>query len=320
MRFKFLNIGILVAFLAAIFLAFMHSQDIQDWIRLRNYTAPANIAAFVAQDSMTPKAQHIFYVTHPTLETNLGSFQKECANSEQTIVLGCYRTGVASDSQLFIRDITDSRLQGVEQVTAAHEMLHAAYDRLGASQKQAIDTMLQDYYRTQLNDQRIKDTIESYKKTEPDDLVNEMHSIFGTEISSLPAPLEEYYKQYFANRKQITDYAQAYEGEFTSRKAQVDADDAKLAELKTRIKTEEQALQEQLSALQSDRASVENSNDQAAVNEYNSRVVSYNAGIRRLQSDISAYNTLVEERNQIAAELQSLQSSIDTRLTTQQAQ
>ncbi len=84
-------------------------------------------------------------------------------------------------------------------------MLHAAYNRLNSADKSRIDNSLQKYYQHTLTDQRIKNIIAAYKKTEPNDLVNEMHSIFGTEVAELPPELETYYKQYFSNRSVVVN-------------------------------------------------------------------------------------------------------------------
>jgi hypothetical protein len=309
-----------VAFIAAVIVGFSKAQAIEDWLRLRNYTPPASIVTLASEDTMTPLAKHIFYVTHPTLEANVQAFRQDCNNSEQTIVLGCYKSGVGSGSFLFVYQVQDPRLHGVQEVTAAHEMLHAAYDRLSTKDRNNIDAMLEDYYKNDVKDQRIIDTINAYKKTEPNDVVNEMHSIFGTEIPNLPTPLENYYKKYFTDRSQVTAYAANYEDEFTSRRDQISADDARLADMKAQIQSEEQDLSAQLASLQADRANIENSTSRSEVDAYNSRVSRYNSGVHQLQADIASYNALVEARNSIAAELASLQSSLDTRLTTQAAQ
>ena len=314
---KILKTTITVAFLAAVFVTLTHFQDIADWFKLRNYTPPAAVKAFTIADTMTPHAVHLFYINHPVVESNVSTFRANCSIAEQTIVLGCYK---GNEYGIEIYNVKDPRLNGVQQVTAAHEMLHAAYDRLSTKDRDSVDAMLQNYYQHDLTDQRIKDTINAYKKTEPNDVVNEMHSVFGTEVANLPAPLEQYYKQYFTNRAQVTNFAASYEGEFTKRKSQIDADDQQLSIMKTQINSEESSLQAQLAGLQADRASVENSDSQTVVNAYNSRVNAYNAGVRKLQSDITTYNALVVARNVIAAELDSLQSSLDTRLTTQTAQ
>jgi len=308
---------ITAALLAAVILAFFHLQDISDWFKLRNYTPPAAVKALTVADSMKPYSIHIFYVNHPQLESNVTTFRQRCAIAEQTIVLGCYR---GNEQGIEIYNVQDARLNGIQQVTAAHEMLHAAYDRLSSKGRNNVDAMLEDFYNNQLTDQRIKDTINAYKKTEPNDVVNEMHSVFVTEVANLPAPLENYYKKYFTDRSKVTAWAAGYEGEFTSRKNQIDADDQKLSLMKNQIQAEESSLQAQLDSLQADRGSVENSNSQSVINAYNARIAAYNNGVRNLQRDIETYNTLVEDRNSIASELKSLQSSIDTRLTTQSAQ
>lgn len=314
---RIFNTAILVAVIAAVLAVLTHATAIQDWFRLRNYHPPAAVQAFTVQDTMTPYATHLFYINHPEIQSNVATFRSKCTVAEQTIVLGCY---LGNEDGIEIYDVSDSRLNGVEQVTAAHEMLHAAYDRLSTKDKNSVDAMLQDYYQHDLTDPRIKDTINSYKQTEPNDVVNEMHSVFGTEVANLPPPLEQYYSRYFTDRAKVAAYAASYEGEFTSRKSQIEAYDQQLSILKSQIQNEESDLQSQLVSLQTDRARIQNSGNQSDVDSYNASVSAYNAGVRKLQSDISYYNGIVSQRNSIAAELESLQSSLDTRLSTQPAQ
>jgi hypothetical protein len=304
----------IAVFFAAIFFGLTHVMAIEDWLKLRNYTPPTAVAALAGEDAMTDYARHVFYVNHPQLENNVSLFRQKCALAEKTIVLGCYHS---NQRGIDVYDVKDSRLNGVQEVTAAHEMLHAAYDRLSSSERKKVDAMMVNFYNNGLNDERVKKTIDSYKKTEPDDVVNEMHSVFGTEVANLPAPMEAYYKKYFIDRAKVTAFEASYEGEFTNRLAQIDADDQTLAGLKSSIEDQERSLESQLQSLQSDRSRVESSGSQAEVNSYNARVSSYNSAVRRLQSDIAEYNNLVKERNAIAAELKSLQSSLDTRLTQQ---
>ncbi|HET7529147.1 MAG TPA: hypothetical protein VFJ84_02890 [Candidatus Saccharimonadales bacterium] len=318
------GLALTLALLSVPFLVYFNAQALTDWWRLRGYTPPKPVSSLAAQDTMTPYARHVFYVNHPDLESSASQFRADCNESEQTIVLGCYRS---DQNGIFIYDVQDKRLAGVQQVTAAHEMLHAAYDRLSASDKSSVDNMLADYYNTGLTDQRIKDTINEYKKTEPNDLVNEMHSIFGTEIARLPAPLEKYYQRYFTDRQAVIGFEQSYQGEFTSRESQIKADDAKLASMKADIESQEASLRAQAQAINADRARLDSQKAAGDTQAYNSgvpgfnrEVEAYNAGVERLRREISAYNQLVVERNAIAVELTSLDQAIDTRLSTQSAQ
>lgn len=321
------NITSLVLSLAIVSLPFIgwwKAQAIEDWWKLRGYSPPANIAAFAADDTMTPQAVHDFYVNHPQLVSGVTSFRQDCPEAEQAIVLGCYKP---IQNGIFVYSVKDARLDGVEQVTAAHEMLHAAYDRLSSKDKSYVNGLLEDYYKHDLTDQRIKDEINGYKQTEPNDVVNEMHSVFGTEAGNLPTPLENYYKRYFTNRSVVVGFASNYQQEFTTRIAQIDADDIRLSDLKNRITQLESSLQAQLSQINADRTKLDSMRSRGQVSQYNAavpgfnaEVAAYNQGVAELQADISEYNDLVTARNSIASELRSLDGSIDTRLTTQSAQ
>jgi len=310
--------------LAAPFLVWWKAQALTDWWQLRDYSAPAAVSALAAQDTMTAYAKHVFYVNHPDIEANPAQFQKDCNESEKTIILGCYHS---DQNGIFVYDVQDPRLSGVEQVTAAHEMLHAAYDRLSAKDRDYVDGLLEDYYKNQLTDQRIIDTINSDKQSEPNDVVNEMHSVFGTEVANLPAPLETYYKKYFDNRQAVAGFASSYEDEFTTREDQIKALKSQLDQLKTSINSQEADLDAQLKQINADRAKLDSERSSGRIAEYNAgvsgfnqEVNSYNNSVETLRSSINQYNQVVEQYNAVAKELASLAQSIDSRVQPQATQ
>ena len=178
---------------------------------------------------MNEYGKKLFYVQRPLLQ-NLDEFRNSCSTSEQTIVLGCYKTNVG----IYIYGIEDSRLQGVKQVTAAHEMLHAAYDRLSQSEKNKVNQLTLSAFN-QLTDERVKKNIESYRTRDASVVPNELHSILATEVDSLPPELEQYYKKYFIDRHKIVAFSNQYEGEFTRRESAIDAYDKQLEDTKSSI-------------------------------------------------------------------------------------
>jgi len=300
----------------AVLLILIEHQAIYDWLRLRDYKPPADIAALASDDELTLAAKKVFYVNHPLVQDK-SDFAKSCPNGDkETAVLGCY---TPNQRGIYVLSVTDDRLAGIEQVTAAHELLHAEYDRLTAGDKHEVNSMLMDYYRHDLQDETIKKQLDSYKKTEPNDLVNEMHSIFGTEVGGLPAPLEDYYKRYFTDRNKITAYYNDYEAEFTTRQLQIQQDDAQLKTWKAQItsleadlKSRQAALQVQQSQLNSARSRGDIGTYNAGVPAYNSSVNAYNAEVRQLQDLINKYNALVAERNAIVLEEQQLTQDISS--------
>ena len=291
--------------------AAIHHLDISDWLKLHSYQPPATISQLATQDTMTDYGRKVFYVNQPMIYSK-ASFGTTCPDrgKEQTIVLGCYHGGQAG---IYLLKVDDPRLNGVVQVTAAHEMLHAAYDRLNKHDRDHVNSLLEDFYKNDLKDPRIISTIEAYKKSEPNDVVNEMHSVFGTEIVKLPAQLEAYYTKYFTNRSQVANFAAQYQSEFTTRQAVITQDDAQLASLKNRIDQLEDSLrlkQSGINNVQANLRSLRNSNQIEAYNaevpEYNRLVNSYNADLDAVRGLIEQYNSLVAQRNAVASETDQL--------------
>lgn len=298
--------------LIAIWVASYWGQPFRDWLQLRTYTPPAAITALADETTMTAKARHLFYLNQPAVLDRTDFSQKCPSATEKTIVLGCYHS---NQRGIYIFSVTDKELHGVEQVTAAHEMLHAAYDRLSSAQKQSVNAMLLDYYNHDLHDDRIRSVLQAYKKSEPNDLVNEMHSIFGTEVMDLPHDLSVYYEQYFTNRTAVVTFADTYRQAFTDREHKIAAYDVQLAALKQDIARNQTLLTQQAQSLRDDRASVEASRDQATIDAYNQRVAEYNNLLQQTNDLVDRYNAIVTDRNAIALEEKQLQQSLNSNIT-----
>ena len=125
-------------------IVYFNRYSIYDWERLHDYRAPQSIASLADQTSMTSRARNIFYTTYPQINDKT-TFNTNCKVTEQTIVLGCYTTG-----SIFIFDVKNVELHGVQQVTAAHEMLHAVYVRLSPSEKNVLMRCLKLLIKTSM--------------------------------------------------------------------------------------------------------------------------------------------------------------------------
>lgn len=304
-------ISLLLVLLAAT--AYFRLEDIYDAYRLYNYTPPAAIVAIADDVRFSEKGRKLFYVNHPVLQDK-AAFNQSCTDSEATIVLGCY----ISHRGIYLYDINDERLEGVEEVTAAHEMLHAAYDRLSSRDRQRIDALTQNAF-DDIKSERIKNNVEEYRKKDPTVVPNELHSIIATEVRDLDPELEAYYKQYFVDRSVVVSLSEKYENEFATRDAQRQAYDAQLEALKSEIdqlnadlNTSEQRLQQDYRELQRLRGS-----DPSAYNDrvpgYNQQVNAYNRKVSAVQRLINEYNETIEKRNALVLEEGELLEAIDSR-------
>lgn len=304
-----LTLLLLLAALTAIF----WRQEAYDWWRLRDYQPSAEVSALATATTMTDKGRHIFYVTHPSV-IDAETFNQNCNIEEFSIILGCYIEG----GNIYIYDISDERLSGIKEVTAAHEMLHAAYGRLSAEERAQLDSQLVSAYKN-LRNQRIKAAIAQYQSADPSVVPNELHSILGTEVRDLPQELESYYQRYFANRQKVVSYSDRYEAVFSSRQNQVTQIDKQLESLKVEIERGQAELGQlnaqlttQRQQLDQLRSSQQTAQYNASVDSYNQLVEQYNALATTTKQQVEDYNRLVKQRNSLVVEVKDLMQAIDS--------
>jgi hypothetical protein len=300
------------AILLSVVIALFQLQTIIDWWKLRGYQPSLAIEQLAMNSGMSDEGKKLFYVHDPQLVNDKKVFREKCVFEEFTIVLGCY----ISHQRIYIFDISDERLAGAEEVTVAHEMLHAAYDRLSLQERDSLERQLSAVLET-LTDKRILQTIQSYRDSNPSIVPNELHSILGTELRDLTPELEKHYSRYFSDRKKVVSLAERYATEFTKRKEQISEYDRQLEQKQGRIVTLNASLSELGSELEREQRRLNSlrSNPEAfnrEVEQYNNKVDQFNGIIEQLQKITDEYNQLVDDRNAIAIEERNLIEAIDT--------
>lgn len=305
-------ISLLLIIVTAYF-AWDQRYTIYDYARLYNYQPTAEIAQLSENSGMNSVGQRIFYVNDPKVADN-STFNQKCPQKEQSIVLGCY-----NGREIFIYNVTESQLAGIKEVTAAHEMLHAAYDRLSGKEKQTVDKMLLESYQS-IQDQRIKKIVETYRQEDPTIVNNELHSILATEIRNLPPPLEQYYEKYFADRKKVVDLSEQYESVFIDAKNQADQLFGDLILRKAEIERKEQEVSNLNLVIAKEKQNLINAETSGDINSYNSIVPTYNSYVNEynnllnnIKKLIDEYNSMVAKYNNIAGQNQELINSIDSK-------
>src|SRR5690606_32509048 len=101
--------------------------------------------------------------------------------------------------------VANAQLDGIKEVTAAHELLHAAWDRLSKSEQTRLGALLEEAY-TKIGTDELEERMAYYERTQPGERANELHSIIGTEMADVGEELETYYKKYFIDRQQIVAF------------------------------------------------------------------------------------------------------------------
>lgn len=199
---------VLIVCLASFVLVIFNRQQIIDQIAVWQYKPTQKIENIADQAGMSGLGKFYFFASKPSIEATQ-VFNSECERKEEkSAILGCY-----SNRQIYIFDVQDSRLEGVEEVTAAHEMLHAVWDRLSEGERKKLEPLLESAY-AKVEDAKLVDRMEYYSRAQPGERSNELHSIVGTENIDLGKELEAHYSKYFDNRAMLVKLYNDYRNIF----------------------------------------------------------------------------------------------------------
>lgn len=322
-----LSIGFLYTKRASLFDGYMSST----------FNESSEIRSVVDDTKMTEYASKIFYASTPKM-VGASDFRDACGeNEERTATLGCYRyddscnivvqyvysTGCV---RVYIFRVENTKLTGINQVTGAHEMLHAAYARLDSDTKTELIKLLDQKADSLQDDERFTKRMSSYDDISGNDRYSELHSILGTEVSDLGNELDDHYAKYFQDRQAVVDLYHSYADQFF----QMDEAASDLAEslkqqasdINGRIDTHNKSSSE-LSV------DIEDFNRRAESGYFGSqgeflllraelmqRVDDSNSERDKIQQAIDDYEKDLSTYNSLVTNLQKLNNSIDSSLTT----
>lgn len=241
-------------------IAYANQRYIEDQITVWQFEPSAAVIAHEQRLQLTEHGSFLYRASRPVVSST-EEFATECPQQEDESaygILGCY---FPSTGLIYLFDVTDERLDGTEEVTAAHEMLHAAWDRMSGEEHAELSALLEVEFVRLSTDPAFVERMEFYARTEPGQRANELHSIIGTEAGGISAALEEHYARYFVDRTIVT--------------ALHETSNAVFVQLQARGK-------ELVAAMEALRVSVD------------SDYASYTAGYATLNADIESFNERVD--------------------------
>lgn len=268
---------------------------------------------------MTDRGEFLFYASQPSLE-GTQMFNEKCARIEQSsAILGCY-----NGQYIYIYDVKNEKLDGIREVTAAHEMLHAAYLRMSDNERAKVDRLVEAEYTKLSGNQEFAERMAFYARTEPGERDNELHSIIGTEVALIDPELEQHYTAYFTDRSKVVALHTQYASIFYELQARGKELSAELERLADQIEAASGAYNQATVALNNDiqsfneRANSGAFSSQAQFNAERASLVARVEGLEAqraaINSDRARYNDLREELVAIASESEALNRSIDSSL------
>lgn len=205
---------------------------IHDWYRGVSYQ-PADNEILVIRDKLqlTGRGEFLFNAARPALN-EAAEFNRNCRKDEgEVAVLGCYVAG-----NIYVYDIDAAELDGIRELTVAHELLHAVWERMSDDEKVALVEPLTRTFEK--NQAFLGEEIDTYDVSEKQE---ELYVRVGTEVKDLPEALEKHYAEIFKERDAIVDFYDGYIIVFRQIKAEMEnlADEMEVLKAEIGVKTKE---------------------------------------------------------------------------------
>lgn len=312
---KLISVAILILVIGLGLFAWNNKWEIHDRWTSKAYVATRDSSEVLANLNLTSHGELVYKASRTEVDDK-GNFRTRCPvdRYEEASVLGCYYA-----QRIYILKVDEPKLAGVEEVTAAHELLHAQFERMSLSKKVEVEDLLANWRRS-VQDEDTNQLVEEYKKNlgESEDLNNEIFAIYGTQLEEVSPELEKIYQEYFKDRASIVARYKQYSSEFKELEDRVNTYDAKLAKLKSEKEDLEQEITKlgnELSAQKRELEVLNNSDSaeeyQRAAVAYNVQVGVYNKKVLRIRAVVDEYNNIVEQRNSEALYAKSLSDKLN---------
>ncbi len=315
---RFIAYGLLLACIAATVWLVFNRQYVADQLVVWQFKPSLQASALKDSARMSDQGEFYYYASQPVVE-GTQIFNQQCKRAEpQSAILGCY-----ADGRIFIYDVTNEQLKGVKAVTAAHEMLHAVFERLDEGEKARIAQLLEAQYK-KLNESELNSRMEYYARVEPGERTNELHSIIATEFTDISPELETYYKRYFTDRKAVVGFHASYKAVFDGLQEKGDELAQQMTGLAAEIEVLSDKYNDDISALNADigafNAKAKNGdfNSQSEFNAARAVLIARTSQLTTNRDAISAkvtlYNQLRTQLLEINSQSEALNKSIDSTL------
>lgn len=204
------GIIILIILVAALIISGIFAKPLEtfagDLAANLRYSGSDEIQELVEKIGLTNYGRFIFGATRPEIEDR-ENFNYHCdSHGVETSTLGCY-----GGNRIYVYNVTADELAGIKESTAAHELMHAVWDRLSNFEKSELSTVILETYNNGEDYGNLKKELENYSE---DELIDELHSRFATEVKNLPEKLENHYKKYFEDQDAVVVFYENYREPF----------------------------------------------------------------------------------------------------------
>ena len=219
-------LAVFIILIAAIITAVvLNRKIIYDWYRGISYAPSVDMLVIRDKLNLTSDGEFLFNATQPELN-EAKDFNQNCRQDESEMaVLGCYIMG-----GIHVYNITETELAGIRELTTAHELLHAKWDRMSENERRNLNASLTQVFNN--NRELLESEIELYSTNEKQE---EIYVRVGTEVKDLPDDLEKHFAEIFRDQDTVVSFYDSYIAVFNEIKSNMKALLAEIEAIKGEI-------------------------------------------------------------------------------------
>ena len=194
--------------------AMLNRQWLEDWWRGKDYQPVGEMLQIRDSLGLTDRGDFLFKASMPKLAES-DEFNAMCrtVEDEEIAVLGCY-----TDKNIYVYDIDSAELDGIKELTTAHELLHAVWDRMNEGERKDLASVLKQVYDSA--GENLREELMTYDESQRQE---ELFVRAGTEIMNVPTELEKIYAEVFKDQDAVVAFYNKYIAVFRAMEAEMDA-------------------------------------------------------------------------------------------------
>lgn len=190
----------LVLVMAIVVVGILNREWIYDWYRGVSYNPSTEMLRIRNKLELTGDGEFLFNATQPVL-SEAKEFNQQCRQDDDEVaILGCY-----NDGNIYVYNIVAEELNGIRELTTAHELLHARWERMSEEKRRELVEPLTRVFDA--NQELLGDEINQYDISEKQE---ELYVRAGTEVKNLPENLEKHFAEIFSDQDKIVDFYESY--------------------------------------------------------------------------------------------------------------
>ena len=291
------GVGIFLLIVAGVLIwILLNLEWFEDWWRGKDYQPVGEMLQIRDSLGLTERGEFLFRASMPKLSES-DEFNAICRTTEdeEIAVLGCY-----TDKSIYVYNINAVELDGIKELTTAHELLHAVWDRMDEEKRSELGSVLKRVYDNA--GEYLEKELMTYDETQRQE---ELFVRAGTEIMNVPAELEKVYAEVFKDQDAVVAFYNKYIAVFRAMEAEMDSLEKEMETVSAEIESVSSEYEGRMGQLNADIVSFNACADVAGCFKTNDEFYARRGELLAQQGQLNAMydriNQLIDKYNELVS-------------------